>query len=166
MNDSDGDPAGSQPDKQKNVRDFAAGLVIFAIATYALIESIRMPYYGDSGMLGSPGLTPGLISAVLLLLSAMLMYRSRSLSLSGLAFSINVEGWRGLLTFGLIIVYVAVLPWVGYAPATFVMLVVFQVIFAQQRDWRYLIIWVMGLSAALTVALYYLFAEIFLIPLP
>jgi len=94
------------------------------------------------------------------------MYRSRSLSLSGLAFSINVEGWRGLLTFGLIIVYVAVLPWVGYAPATFVMLVVFQVIFAQQRDWRYLIIWVMGLSAALTVALYYLFAEIFLIPLP
>jgi hypothetical protein len=166
MNDSDGDPAGSQPDKQKNARDFAAGLVIFAIATYALIESIRMPYYGDSGMLGSPGLTPGLISAVLLLLSAMLMYRSRSLSLSGLAFSINAEGWRGLLTFGLIIVYVAVLPWVGYAPATFVMLVVFQVIFAQQRDWRYLIIWAMGLSAALTVALYYLFAEIFLIPLP
>jgi len=166
MNDSDGDPAATQPDKEKNARDFAAGLTIFAIATYALIESIRMPYYGDSGILGSPGLTPGLISAVLLLLSAMLMYRSRSLSLSGLAFSINVEGWRGLLTFGLIIVYVAVLPWVGYAPATFVMLFVFQVIFAQQRDWRYLIIWAMGLSAALTVALYYLFAEIFLIPLP
>ena len=125
-----------------------------------------MPYYGDSGVLGSPGLTPGLIASVILLLSAMLMLRARGFAGSEQSISITADIWRGLLVLAIILVYVAVLPLVGYAPATFVMLLVFQLVFAPLRNWRYMIIWGLGLSAVLTAVLYYVFAEFFLIPLP
>ena len=169
MGDNRGEPveAGAPPkERGGSTRDFFAGLAVFLVAAYALYESVSMPFYGDSGLWGSPGLTPGLIAAVLMLLSAMLMFRGGGFSLAGRTFSIGVEGWRGLLTFGLIVAYVAAMPYVGYAPATFVMLFVFQIVFARQRDWRFLIIWALGLSAFLTAVLYYLFAEFFLVPLP
>ena len=166
MSEDDPKPAQSGPARRGSASDFIAGLVIFLLGAYALYESVRMPYYGDSGLLGSPGLTPGLIAVVLLLLSGMLMLRARGFALSDIRLSLGVDVWRGLLALGVILAYVAVLPVVGYAPATFVMLLVFQLVFAPARNWRYMVIWGLGLSAFLTAVLYYVFAEFFLIPLP
>ncbi len=166
MSDDDTEPAPAGPVKRGSAGDFIAGLAVFLLGAYALYESINMPYYGDSGLLGSPGLTPGLIAGVLLLLSAMLMLRARGFSWSDMSVSINVDVWRGLLALAIILVYVAMLPSVGYAPATFAMLAVFQLVFAPVRNWRYMVIWGLGLSALLTAVLYYVFAEFFLIPLP
>ncbi|MGI9524460.1 MAG: tripartite tricarboxylate transporter TctB family protein [Hyphomicrobiaceae bacterium] len=166
MSDDNPKPAPTGSAKRGSAGDFIAGLAIFLLGAYALYESINMPYYGDSGVLGSPGLTPGLIAGVLLLLSAMLMFRARGFSWPDMSFSIDVNMWRGLLALGIILVYVAVLPFIGYAPATFAMLVVFQLVFAPVRNWRYMVIWCLGLSAFLTAVLYYVFAEFFLIPLP
>ncbi|MEM7775315.1 MAG: tripartite tricarboxylate transporter TctB family protein [Pseudomonadota bacterium] len=149
-----------------NAGDFFAGLVIFLIAMYAAYESINMPFYGDSGVWGSPGLTPGLISAVLMVLSAILMYRARRFAMAHVGLSLSPEAKRGFGTFALILVYVATIPFVGYVPATFVMLFVFQVLYAKTRNLRFLIVWALGLSVLLTAALYYVFAQIFLIPLP
>lgn len=146
--------------------DFLAGAVLFAIAIYVLVTSINMPFFGDSGVWGSPGLTPGLISAVLLVLSGMLMFRSRRITLSGFGISFSVERARGLAVFGLIVLYVAAIPLVGYPIATFAMLSIFQIAFAQERTLRSVIVWGFGLSAVLTVVLYYLFGEVFFIPLP
>ena len=150
----------------ENAGDFFAGLVIFLIALYTGYESVNMPFYGDSGVWGSPGLTPGLISAVLLLLSAMLMFRARHFARHHVGISISPVMRRGLGTFALIIAYVAAIPYAGYGPATFIMLFVFQTIYAKSRSLSFLIIWSLGLSAVLTVALYYVFAELFLIPMP
>jgi divalent metal cation (Fe/Co/Zn/Cd) transporter len=152
--------------KRNDAGDFIAGFVIFLIGAYALYESVRMPFYGQSGVWGSPGLTPGLIGAVLIVLSAALMYRARRFRLPALSMSLSSNAQRGLMTFGLIVAYVAVLPRIGYAPATFIMLFVFQLLFAQTRNWKFLLLWALGLSAGLTAVLYYVFAEIFLIPLP
>lgn len=160
------EPAPEGPARRGSAGDFFAGLFLFLLGAYALYESINMPFYGDSGLLGSPGLTPGIIATTLLLLSAMLMFRARGFSMQGIRLSFDTEIRRGLLTLGVIVIYVAAMPYVGYAPATFVMLMVFQLIFAPIRSWRYLLIWGVGLSALLTIALYYLFAEFFLIPLP
>lgn len=146
--------------------DFLAGLALFAMALYTLVTSIRMPYYGDAGVWGSPGLTPGLISVVLLLLSGLLMFRSRRISLSGFGITFAVERVRGLIVFGLIIAYVGAIPLIGYPIATFIMLCVFQIAFAARRDLKFVLIWGIGLSAVLTLVLYYLFAELFYIPLP
>ncbi|GAB5377160.1 MAG: hypothetical protein AcusKO_36220 [Acuticoccus sp.] len=63
-------PSGVDPVQSPN-GDFLVGAIIFAVALYTLNSSVHMPFYGDSGVWGSPGLTPGLISVVLLLLSGL-----------------------------------------------------------------------------------------------
>lgn len=151
---------------RRGANDFLAGLVIFLVSLGTLISSVRMPFYGDSGALGSPGLTPGLVSLMLLVLSAGLMLRSRRYALRFGRFEMAVDSWRVLTTFAIVFVYVAVMPWIHYVPATFIMLLAFQVIFARKRNFAYLVVWGVGLSAALTACLWYLFAEIFFVPLP
>jgi hypothetical protein len=78
----------------------------------------------------------------------------------------SIEARRVLTVFGLVFLYVALMPWIGYPVATFLMLFAFQTIFTAKRDLKFLLIWAGGLSLALTAALYYVFGQIFLIPLP
>jgi hypothetical protein len=146
--------------------DFLAGLVIFAISLYVMITSYRMPFYGDSGALGSPGLTPGLIALVMLALSGALMWRSRVFRVPQLLKVPDEQGRRVLMVLGLVVAYVVLMPLIGYAAATFLLLLAFQTVFVKKRDLRFLLIWGGGLSAVLTAALWYVFSEIFLIPLP
>jgi hypothetical protein len=162
------DPETATPDARlrKAGADFVAGLVIFVVSLYALIASIRMPYYGDAGALSSPGLTPGLISLFMLVLSAVLMLRSRHFRLPFTLAAPSIEARRVLTVFGLVFLYVLLMPWIGYAVATFLMLFAFQTIFVARRDLKFLLIWGGGLSLVLTAALYYVFGQIFLIPLP
>jgi hypothetical protein len=146
--------------------DFLAGLAIFLVSLYVLIESYRMPFYGDSGALGSPGLTPGLIALFMLALSAALMWRSRVFRIPLTLKTPDEPARRVLTVFGLVVTYVALMPVIGYVPATFLLLFAFQTIFTQKRDLQFVLIWGVGLSAALTAILWYVFGEIFLIPLP
>ena len=46
------------------------------------------------------------------------------------------------------------------------MLLVFQTVFSYRRDWRFILVWAVGLSVVLTAVLYWLFAKVFQIPLP
>jgi hypothetical protein len=156
----------AEPALKKAGADFFAGLVIFLISLYVLIEAYRMPFYGDSGALGSPGLTPGLIALLMLALSAALMWRSRVFANPFVLKAPDQAARRVLMVFGLVVAYVALMPVIGYAPATFLLLFAFQTIFVRRRDVRFLLIWGIGLSAVLTAILWYVFAEIFLIPLP
>jgi Tripartite tricarboxylate transporter TctB family len=146
--------------------DFFAGLVIFVISLYVLIESYRMPFYGDSGALGSPGLTPGLIALLMLALSAALMWRSRVFRFPLVLEAPDEQARRVLMVLGLVVAYAVLMPLIGYALATFLLLFAFQTVFVKKRDLRFLLIWGVGLSAALSAALWYVFGEIFLIPLP
>jgi putative tricarboxylic transport membrane protein len=163
---SDPETAAQDASLRKAGADFVVGLVIFVISLYALIASIRMPYFGDAGALSSPGLTPGLIALFMLVLSAVLMLRSRRFRLPFTLTTPSIETRRVLTVFGLVFLYVLLMPWIGYAVATFLMLFAFQTIFTARRDLRFLLIWAGGLSLALTAALYYVFGHIFLIPLP
>jgi hypothetical protein len=162
------EPEGEAPDGalRRAGADFLAGLVLFALSLYVLIASIAMPYYGDAGAFSSPGLTPGLIALFMLALSTVLMLRSRRFRLPLALAAPSAEARRVLTVFGLVFLYVLTMPWVGYAAATFVMLFAFQTIFTARRDLRFLILWAGGLSAVLTAALWYVFGQIFLIPLP
>jgi hypothetical protein len=163
---SDPETADSEARLRKAGADFIAGFVIFVVSLYALITSIRMPYYGDAGALSSPGLTPGLIALFMLVLSAVLMLRSRRFRLPFTLSAPSIEARRVLTVFGLVFLYVLLMPWIGYAIATFLMLFAFQTIFVARRDLKFLLIWGAGLSLFLTAALYYVFGQIFLIPLP
>ena len=162
-------PDQDQPSNRRaSGSDFAAGLVLGLIALYTLIDSIRMPYYesGERGPLSSPGLTPGLLSLGLLLLSLVLMFRARGFAWRLAVTRPTPEAWRVLAVLAILVVYVALLKPLGYVIATFVMLAVFQFIFARRRTLAYVLIFCLGLSAVVTAALYYAFAVFFLIPLP
>jgi hypothetical protein len=163
---SDPETAAQDASLRKAGADFVVGLVIFLVSLYALITSIRMPYFGDAGALSSPGLTPGLIAAFMLVLSTVLMLRSRRFRLPFTMTAPSIETRRVLIVFGLVFLYVLLMPWIGYAVATFLMLFAFQTLFTARRDLRFLLIWAGGLSLFLTAALYYVFGHIFLIPLP
>jgi hypothetical protein len=104
----------------------------------------------------------------MLALSAVLMLRSRRFRLPHalIPSAPSVEARRVLTVFGLVFLYVLLMPRIGYAAATFLLLLAFQTIFVARRDLRFLLIWGVGLSAVLTAALWYVFGEIFLIPLP
>ncbi len=148
--------------------DFVAGVLIFLVSLYTLVDSYNMPSFGDPSekAYNTPGLTPMVVSAVLLVLSAALMIRSRNFSLS-LGFARpQIETIRVLITFTVIFVFVAVMPWIGYVPATFLMLFAFQMIFARKRTVFFVLVWAIGLSAALTGVLYYVFLHVFMIPMP
>ena len=163
---SDPETASADAPLRKAGADFVAGLVIFVVSLYTLIVSIRMPYFGDAGALSSPGLTPGLISLFMLVLSAVLMLRSRPFRLPFVLAAPSIEARRVLTVFGLVFLYVLLMPWIGYAITTFLMLFAFQTIFTARRDLKFLLVWAGGLSLALTAALTYIFGQIFLIPLP
>jgi hypothetical protein len=163
---SDPETAAQDASLRKAGADFVVGLVIFLVSLYALITSIRMPYFGDAGALSSPGLTPGLIAAFMLVLSTVLMLRARRFRLPFTMTAPSIETRRVLIVFGLVFLYVLLMPWIGYAVATFLMLFAFQTLFTARRDLRFLLIWAGGLSLFLTAALYYVFGHIFLIPLP
>lgn len=148
--------------------DFIAGLVLFLVAGYALYESVYMPHFakGFEGYLSSPGLTPGLLSVGLLIMSAVLMWRGRTFKLSFNISRPHIETWRMLLALFIVVGYVILLKALGYVIATFLMMATFQTVFSRRRSPKYILIWCIGLSAVLTAALYYVFAHIFLIPMP
>ena len=148
--------------------DFLAGLVMGVIAVLVLIESIRMPYYeeGKRGLLSSPGLTPGLLALGLIVMSVLLMLRARGFRPSFKRFALQVETGRVLAVIAILLAYVAAIKPLGYVVATFAMLAVFQTAFMRRRTLRDLLLWPVGLSAVVTGALYYVFAKIFLIPIP
>ena len=154
------------PGPHDSAGDFFAGVVVFLIGAYAVFEAVRMPYFGDSGLWGAPGLTPGLLGVLLVGLSLLLIVRARRFRFSSIKFSFDQPMQRAALTFGIIVAYVVALPLIGYVAATFVMMLVFQTVFSHRRDWRFILVWAVGLSVVLTAVLYWLFAKVFQIPLP
>ena len=152
--------------REKAAPDFFAGVVMALISLYVLVTSVRMPHYSGSGWLGSPGLTPGLIALALLVLSIALMVRARDFRLSFAGFSPRIESLRAAACFVMIFVYIAITPWIGYVPATFLLLFAFQTAFARKLSVRYVLVWSLGLSALLTLILWYVFGQIFFVPLP
>ena len=148
--------------------DFFTGAVIGVIALLVLVESIRMPYYeeGKRGLLSSPGLTPGLLALGLIIMSALLMFRARGFRLSVERFALRIETGRVLAIIAILVAYVAAIKPFGYVVSTFLMLAIFQVLFMHRRTLRNIVLLPIGLSAVVTGALYYVFAKVFLIPIP
>lgn len=146
-----------------------AGLVIFIVALAILVESIRMPVFekGLRGVLGAPGLTPALLAGGLVLMSLILMIRSRHFAVNlALVAPPRPETWRVIAMFGLASVYAYFMPIIGFTIATFATLCVFQIVFARRLSVRYVLLVAVLLSAGIAVALKLLFSRFFFVPLP
>jgi hypothetical protein len=161
-----GKAAGSAPGPSQ--ADFISAVVLALLGIYVLLESIAMPYYeeGVRGPISSPGLTPGLLGAALIVLSGLLMFRAWGFRWSFKRIELRMETVRVLTVIGILLGYVALIKPLGYVAATFLMLAVFQIGFMARRTVKTVLVWGLGLSAVVTGALYYVFGKVFLIPLP
>lgn len=148
--------------------DFFAGLAVLCVALYAFIEAYNMPSFGDpdEAAYNTPGMTPMVVSGALVIMAVALIIRSRHVSFSWTFNAIGSETIRVLITFGIILGFIIIMPLVGYAPATFLLLFSFQMVFARKRTIKFILIWGVGLSGLLTAILFHVFGNIFMIPLP
>ncbi|MEX2631205.1 MAG: tripartite tricarboxylate transporter TctB family protein [Tistlia sp.] len=165
--------------------DFLFSLLLLALGLATVVESWRMPRFGHLGVhpMTAPGLTPGLLGAVIVLLAAVLL--ARSLAAGGWRLSAGKDaaapaepGERGssvrrvglalLLTVGYAGGLVGRLPfWLATALFVFLFILAFEWRAGSGRAQRLRGLAVAAVLAALTaLAVTYLFEEIFLVRLP
>lgn len=155
--------------------DLWFSLLLTALAVAVLVESWRMPRLENLGVhpMSAPGLTPGLIGLVLLLLGLLLLARSlrarRAAAAAAQATPVAAaDGRRALLAIALCLVYaLGLLGRLPFAWATGLFVFAFVTVFALERArlWRTL-----GGAAAMAVftavAVTLLFEQLFLVRLP
>lgn len=154
---------------RRQQRDKLAGVVVLILSVATFISSLLMERMGTGidRFLGAPGLTPGFLSLVLIILSLMLVVRTWGVALPWPTRGPSVDQWRMLGVLALIFIYILSLYWLPYVVSTFVMLLVFQFCYSSRpRNMRYVLLWCLVYSAVIAGALYYVFGEIFYIPLP
>jgi putative tricarboxylic transport membrane protein len=162
--------------------DFVTGLVLIALGIATVVESLRMPRFEDLNIepYTVPGLVPGALGAVILLLGAILFLRAARaggwrLRAGGAApktWSADPGSRRLALSLALCLGYAGLL--VGRLPfwlATFTFVFAFVVLFEWplaaspgERIRRLLIALVYALAVAAAVTL--VFQEVFLVRLP
>ena len=149
--------------------DLVFAVVLTGFGGASLFESWRMPRLENLGInpLSAPGLTPGVIALVLVILGVMLLARSLR------AFSAargEAEGGWGQLLIALALCLAYALGLLGHVPfpiATAIFVFVFVLVFTLRRMGPLRTI---AMAAALAVgtaaAVTFLFQEIFLVQLP
>jgi putative tricarboxylic transport membrane protein len=161
--------------------DFVTGLVLIALGIATVVESLRMPRFEDLNIepYTVPGLVPGALGAVILLLGAVLFLRAARAGGWRLGAGGATRTWsadpgsrRLALSMALCLGYAGLL--VGRLPfwlATFTFVLAFVVLFewplataSGERVRRLLIALVYALAVAAAVTL--VFQEVFLVRLP
>ncbi|GAB7055151.1 MULTISPECIES: tripartite tricarboxylate transporter TctB family protein [unclassified Paenibacillus] len=138
---------------------FVVGIVILLFASLILWQSLSLDYYSELGP--GPGLLPLWLSAVLMVLS--LLFMMKSLKKSIILFPEILPRGRGLgniLTIiAAVLFFIIAAPFAGFTIAGILTLSIILI-----RDYK----WVMalGVSATVTVSLFYVFKFLLNVPLP
>jgi len=135
------------------------GLVILIIAGTLFWQSLSYDYYSNYGP--GPGLLPLWLSGFLILLS--LLYIVESIRKERIKLSDIFPKGAGLRKvasiFAAFIVFLIIIPYTGYTIASIVMLFI---LFFREYKWY----WGLGISVAVTLAIFYVFQSLLNVPLP
>ena len=161
--------------------DFVTGLVLLALGVAVVVESLRMPRFEHLNVnpYTVPGLVPGALGAVILVLGALLFVRAARAGGWRLGSGARAAGWRAdpgvrrlLLAVGLCVGYAALL--VGRLPfwlATFLFVTGFVALFewplaAGGSERRRRLGFALLFGALIAAVVTFVFQEIFLVRLP
>lgn len=140
--------------------NFVAAAIGFLFGIFVLIEALLLPK-GTNGVPG-PGLFPGVVSAILILSSITLFVRSLRMKPEE-----NVEihpfsddSKRVYLVMAILVVYLAVMPYVGFCVTTFVLMFALVKWFSARKVVPCLLI-----AAVVTAAIYLIFSKVLNVPL-
>ena len=162
--------------------DFVTGLVLTTLGIATLVESLRMPRFEHLNInpYTVPGLVPGMLGAIILILGAALFLRAaRAGGWRLFARAPDATAWwadpgarRLLLSVALCLAYAAGL--VGRLPfglATFLFVAAFVVLFewplaAGRSDRRRRVLFALVFAALVSAAVTWVFQNVFLVRLP
>lgn len=142
--------------------NIVTGIICALLAIYILVTSMGYPTaeaYG-TGVPG-PGLWPGLIAALLLITSIGLIVGTFMTKKDSFG-ELNLwtpDTKRAYISMAILIVYVLVLPTVGFIISSVVMLIVFIQWFSKMKIWKTILV-----SVAATLAVYFVFKSLLDVP--
>ena len=151
--------------------DFVMGLILMAFSVFVIRESLRMPTFEKDwgGFYAAPGFVPLIFGGMIFLMSLLLWIRA--VRNKGYRMGITREKVRGLLrsktahrwvlAIGYSFFFFFLLGRVYFYLAAFIVLFLFMVTFGREKLLNVLVI-----SIATSVAIYFVFTRIFLVPLP
>jgi Tripartite tricarboxylate transporter TctB family len=162
--------------------DFVTGLIFMALGLAVVIECLRMPRFEELQVnpYTVPGLVPGILGAIILILGAVLFLRAARAGGWRLAerapdakpFLANPGTRRLLLSVALCLLYAGgLIGRLPFWPATFLFVAAFVILFewplaADRSDRARRVLWAVLLGAAISAATSFVFQEIFLVRLP
>jgi hypothetical protein len=162
--------------------DLVAGLVFMALGLATLVESWRMPRFEDLNVepFTIPGLVPGMLGAIILVLGGVLFLRAARAggwrlterAPDAAPWSTDQGARRLLLSIALCLLYAGGL--IGRLPfwlATFLFVAALVILFewplaTDRSDRARRMLWAVLLAAAVSAATSFVFQEIFLVRLP
>lgn len=140
--------------------NFVAAAIGFVFGVFVLIEAFLLPK-GTNGVPG-PGLFPIIISAIMILSSVALFLRSLKMKAEE---DIEIHPFsddskRVYLVMAVLLVYLVVMPYVGFCVTTFVLMSALVKWFSAKKIVPCLLI-----SAVVTAAVYLIFSKVLNVPL-
>lgn len=145
------------------MRDRISAAVFTSLGIFFLIEALKMPRTTEYGKYGAPGIVPAFFSIMVILLCAIMFLRKKkSVSVEKLpAETRKVENRRLLLATVMFLTYVFLLGKINFVILTAIFLSVCSIVFFRKKP-----VLLVVSSIGVTVGIYYLFAHVFLLPLP
>lgn len=147
------------------MKDKISAVVFMLLGIFFFIEALKMPRVTEYGKYGAPGIVPAFFSIMVILLCAVMLLRRRekvASTDSKLSLEIRkIENIRLLLATVMFLTYVFLLGKINFVILTAVFLSVCSIVFFRKKFVLLIIS-----SVGVTIGIYYLFAHVFLLPLP
>lgn len=159
-----GCPRGGHLSEDQNMKDRISAFVFILLGVFFLVGALKMPRTTEYGRYGAPGIVPAFFSIMVILLCTIMLLRREKVSLTDSKLSSETrkaENRRLLLATAMFLAYVFLLGKVNFVVLTSIFLSVSSSIFFKKR-FVPLVLSAIGV----TVGIYYLFARVFLLPLP
>lgn len=142
-------------------RNLISAVVLIAIGIGYAILAVQLPTRNIENATG-PSFFPLVVVTCFLILAASLAVQGiLSADLGKLPaipkISVGTYGWA----FAAAVLYLAALPWLGFVAANIPLFAVLMILYGEKRP-----AWVVGGSIAVSVAVFFLFREVFQIQLP
>ncbi|MEN3009089.1 tripartite tricarboxylate transporter TctB family protein [Pseudothermotoga sp.] len=146
------------------MKDKISAVLFISLGIFFLVGALRMPRMTEYGKYGAPGIVPAFFSIMVILLCTIMLLRKKKATFTDSRISPEirkVESQRLLLATAIFLIYVLLLGKINFIVLTSTFLSAISIVFFRKK----FILLVLS-SVGVTVGIYYLFARVFLLPLP
>lgn len=142
-------------------KNITAALFLIAVGIGYGILTARLPGRTDIRGVPGPAFFPWLVDIAVMVFAVILLIQGVMLARREGIGQIRLPGWRAVATLVLFVLYLAMLPYLGFIVASIPFFTALMLLYGARR-----LIWVAIAGPAIPVLLFYFFGKVFNIPLP